>query len=67
LGHRRPGKTETYAELAPDYLGEGRVAIDARFEERALSYAVLKPGRTSDACHSADGRLTSDGKVQFIS
>ena len=36
LGHRRPGVTETYAEFSPDYLSQGRAAIDAYFDDLAL-------------------------------
>lgn len=42
LGHRQPGVTETYAVFSPDYLSQGRVAIDAFFSEIGLLLRVPK-------------------------
>jgi integrase len=63
LGHRVPGATEDYAEFAPDYLSQGREAIDAYFKELNLSYTVPTPDYVSVACQLLDDGFF--GEVDF--
>jgi len=44
LGHRRPGVTEVYAEFSPEYLSEGRAAIDAYFDDLGMELPVPSAG-----------------------
>ncbi|MBY3114390.1 site-specific integrase [Rhizobium laguerreae] len=52
LGHRRPGVTEKYAHFAPDYLSEGRAAIDAYFAELSIGYTLPTLICVPSACQS---------------
>jgi integrase len=38
--HRRPGVTESYAVFSPDYLSEGRAAIDRYFADLDMELPV---------------------------
>jgi len=60
LGHRRPSTTEKYAHFAPDYLSQGREAIDAYFAELALSYTVPKLDYVSVACQSPETKKPAE-------
>ncbi len=60
LGHRRPGVTEKYAHFAPDYLSEGRAAIDAYFAELSISYTVPDLDNVSVACQSPETKKSAE-------
>jgi hypothetical protein len=60
LGHRRAGVTETYAVYAPDYLSQGREAIDAYFADLGVSLPVPKGLCVSVACQSPETEKTAE-------
>jgi integrase len=70
LGHRMPGVTERYAKYAPDYLSEGREAIDDYFAELDLSANCISPEGdicVSPACHSPEPEKSPAGDFLTIS
>uniref|UniRef100_UPI0035A8F2B6 site-specific integrase n=1 Tax=Mesorhizobium sp. LHD-90 TaxID=3071414 RepID=UPI0035A8F2B6 len=70
LGHRMPGVTERYAKYSPDYLSEGRQAIDDYFTELALSDQprVIDLGDcVPPACHSSETKKSAEADFSTIS
>ena len=60
LGHRQPGVTETYAVYAPDYLSQGREAIDAYFADLGVSLPVPDMLNVSLTCQSPETEKTAE-------
>jgi integrase len=58
LGHRRPGATETYAEFSPDYLSQGRQAIDTYFAELGMTLHAPPRDCVAPALQSASNPRT---------
>src|SRR5690606_37385568 len=58
LGHRRPGVTESYAVFSPDYLSEGRAAIDGYFADLEMELPVHPADCVPVACQPTPSTIS---------